>query len=279
LGACAEGALSDVTVVVTCFDYGRYLAEAVGSALAQEGGAPHVVVVDDGSTDPETLAVLERLPPEVTVVRQQNRGPAAARNVGFARAETPYLLALDADDRLAPGALTTLRRALESRSEAAFAYGLSRFFGDWEGILRFPPYDPYRLLYRHIVGLSALMRREVFARTGGYDESFPSFEDWEFWVNALAHGQRGVQVPEVTLEYRQHRRSKSQTDGRRYRAAFARLREKHADLYRERDRFAAESSLGALGRAAYRCYWGPRPVPAKLERSLYGLLWRPRRRG
>ena len=58
----------DVTVVISCFDYGRYLAEAVESALGQKGGAPHVIVVDDGSTEPTTLEVLGRLPPEVEVL-------------------------------------------------------------------------------------------------------------------------------------------------------------------------------------------------------------------
>ena len=79
-----------------------------------------------------------------------------------------------------------------------------RFFGDWEGELRFPPYDPYALLYRHTIGLSALARREVFEDTGGFDPDFRQFEDWELWVNALAHGWRGKQVDAVTVEYRRH---------------------------------------------------------------------------
>src|SRR3954453_18504566 len=75
----------DVTVVITCFNYGRFLSEAVDSALAQESGPPRVVVVDDGSTEPNTLAALERLPPEVMLVRIPNSGLSAARNAGVAR--------------------------------------------------------------------------------------------------------------------------------------------------------------------------------------------------
>ena len=67
------------------------------------------------------------------------------------------------------------------------------------GRLRFPDYDPYRLLYRHTIGLSALVRREVIADTGGFDPSFETYEDWELWVNALAHGWRGRRVEAVTL--------------------------------------------------------------------------------
>lgn len=263
----------DVTVVVACFNYGRFVREAVDSALDQEGGSPRVIVVDDGSTDADTAVVLDSLPASVEVVRQENRGAAAARNVGFARAETPYLIALDADDRLVPSALRQLREPLDAESELGFSYGFMRMFGAWNGVLRFPPYDPYKLLYRHMIGLSGLMRRELFEDTGGFDEAFTQFEDWELWVNALAHGWRGRQVDAVTLENRRHGTSKLREDRSRYRAAWRRMREKHARLYDERGRFVAQSDLGPAGRLVYRTFWGPRPMPALVETALHRLLW------
>ena len=255
----------DTTAVISCFNYGRYLREAVDSALAQ--GA-RVVVVDDGSTEP-----LPALPAEVDLIRQENQGVVAARNAGLARVQTPFVIVLDADDRLAPGALDALRAPLEANPKLGFAYGRMRFFGDWEGELRFPPYDPYALLYRHTIGLSALTRREVFVDTGGFDPAFEQFEDWELWVNALAHGWRGRQVDAVTVEYRRHEGSKHGSDRRVYRQAFGQLKAKHAALYRERDRLAADSALGPLGRFLHRSFWGPRPVPAALEQGLHRLLW------
>jgi glycosyltransferase involved in cell wall biosynthesis len=260
----------EVTVVVTCFDYGRFLLEAVSSAL-REGA--RVIVVDDGSTEP-----LPDLPPEVRLIRQENQGVARARNRGLAEVETPYALVLDADDRLVPGALELLRAPLEADPRLGYAYGRMRFFGDWEGELRFPPFDPYALLYRHIVGLSALARSEVFAQTGGFDPEFRQFEDWEHWVHALAHGWEGEQVDAVTVEYRRHPRSKHSQDRRAYRRAFRQLKAKHADLYRDRDRFASEGALGPFGRFLHRAYWGPRPMPARLEQGLYRLLWRRKNR-
>src|ERR1700678_3566386 len=91
----AMNANDDVTIVITCFNYGAFLAEAVDSALDQESGEPRVVVVDDGSPDRQTLAALERLPPRVELVRQSNAGVAAARNAGLALAGTPFVLVLD----------------------------------------------------------------------------------------------------------------------------------------------------------------------------------------
>jgi glycosyltransferase involved in cell wall biosynthesis len=265
--------MSDTTAVVACFNYGAYLREAVDSLLSQEGGAPQVVVVDDGSTDPATHAALDALPQEVELVRQANAGVVAARNAGLARARNPLVLFLDADDRLAPGALAAMRAALERHPDAAFAYGHQRFFGAWEGVMRFPPYDPLRLLDRHLIGLTALARREVFDETGGFDSAFEAFEDWELWLNALAHGHRGVLVDAVTLEYRRHSASKVGGDRRAYRGTRRRLREKHAALYASRRELARDSSLGPFGRLVYRWYWGLRPLPARLERALYGLLF------
>jgi glycosyltransferase involved in cell wall biosynthesis len=254
--------VSDVTVVIPCFNYGRFLGEAVDSAL-REGAA--VVVVDDGSTEP-----LPELPEEVELIRQENAGVARARNAGLARAQTPYVLVLDADDRLAPGALAALREPLAADPELGFAYGRMTFFGDWEGELRFPPYDPYALLYRHTIGLSALARREVFEQTGGFDPTFEQFEDWEFWLNALAHGWQGRQVDAVTVEYRRHPDSKQVRDRSAYRGAYRQLREKHAALYRSPPR----GRFNRLRRAWYRLFWGLRPVPARLETALHRLRWR-----
>jgi glycosyltransferase involved in cell wall biosynthesis len=266
--------MTDTTAVIACFNYGAYIGEAVRSLLDQEGGAPRVVVVDDGSTDPATHAALDGLPPEVEVVRQANAGVASARNAGLARASTPYVLFLDADDRLAPGALAVLRRTLDRHPGASFAYGHHRYFGDWTSTMRFPPYDPLRLLDRHLIGLTALARRELLDDTGGFDPAFDAFEDWELWVNALAHGHRGVRVDEVTLEYRRHGHSKLRVDRRDYREARRRMRQKHAALYESRAALARESSLGPAGRLVYRAYWGPRPLPAAVERRLYDRLLR-----
>ena len=263
----------DVTVVIANHDYGAFLREAVDSALAQSGGAPHVVVVDDGSTDPATLAVLDALPGAVRVLRQANAGPSAARNAGLAEVQTPFVLVMDADDRLPPDALAHLRPPLDADRRLGFTYGHRRFIGAWGGVIRFPPYDPLRLLDRHLIGLAALTRAEVIRDTGGFDPAFVHFEDWELWINAVAHGWRGHRVDAVTYEYRRHGTSKLGDDRRGYRAARRQLRAKHAALYERRRELARESTLTAPGRAVYRWFWGARPVPARVESALYAVLF------
>jgi glycosyltransferase involved in cell wall biosynthesis len=261
----------DVTAVIACFNYGRYLREAVESVLAQGARA---VVVDDGSTEPETHAALDSLPAEVHVIRQENRGVCAARNAGLALVDTRYAIVVDADDRLAPGALDAMRAPLDADPALGFAYGTMRFFGAWDGELRMPDYDAYRLLHRHTIGLTALMRREVVVDTGGFDPEFETYEDWELWLNALAHGWRGRRVDAVTLEYRRHATaSKQGADRRRYRRHYAALRSKHAALYARAGEMAREGRVGPLQRAVYRWFWGARPMPARLEAFVHRRLF------
>lgn len=268
----------DVTVVIPCFNYGRFLGDALNSLRGQAGGQPVMLVVDDGSTDPDTRAILAELPPEVQLLHQANNGLSAARNAGFRMAKTPLLMALDADDMLAPTALRALKRGLASDPTAGFAYGVTRFFGDWSGDMKMPGWDPYRLLYRHTIGPTALTRRELFDDTGGYDVEISKaivmgYEDWEFWLHALAKGWHGVKVPEVTFLYRRHGTTMLSGARREYRRWYRAIRAKHHELYRQRRELARQSELGAVGRAVYRFYWGPRPIPAAVEHQMYQVLW------
>lgn len=267
----------DVTVVISCFNYGAFLEEAVASVLGQQDGPPQVIVVDDGSTDPATAAALERLPARAQIIRQPNRGVCTARNAGLSAARTPYLLVLDADDRLTPSAVRLMRAPLDEQPDLGFAYGTARFFGAWEGRLHFPPYDPYKLLFRHTIGSTALMRREVFEQVGGFDPAFTGYEDWDFWLHALACDWQGRQVDGVTFEYRRHGDTKFSADRRQYRQWYRRLQRKYPELYAAsgRRRLAEQSSLGPLGRGVYRWWWGERPLPAAVEARLQALLWRP----
>ena len=95
-----------VTVIVPCHNLGAYLDEAVDSVFAQTFQDFDIIIVDDGSTDEATRRLLEGYDrPRTRVVRTENRGLPAARNVGLRLTSAPYLCALDADDRLAPTCL------------------------------------------------------------------------------------------------------------------------------------------------------------------------------
>jgi len=88
-----------VSVIVTCYNLGRFLDEAVESVLSQTFQDLEIVVVDDGSTEPETRRLLaDYRRPKTSVVHSENRGVSAAKNLGIAHTKGMYICALDADD-------------------------------------------------------------------------------------------------------------------------------------------------------------------------------------
>ena len=206
--AC-PGAAPRVSVVVTCYNYGRYLREAVGSVLAQTWRDYELIVVDDGSTDdtPQVLADIVARNPQapMRVLRQANSGqPAHARNRGIAEARGAYVLCLDADDLIAPTMLERCVAALEGDPGATIAYTDRLDFGAVTQLVRAAPWNPARLPRQNHVSYCALYRRRLWEEVGGYRANVKGCEDWDFWVAACARGHRGVYLPEPLFLYRRH---------------------------------------------------------------------------
>ena len=197
--------------VVTCHNLGAYLEETLDSLDAQSVQDFEVVIVNDGSTDGETcrlLAALER--PRTAVVHTERRGLPGARNLGVTHTTGALLAMVDADDLLEPTYLERSLTALDAAPGAAFASHWLRAFGDehWE----WTPADCTvpALLQTNTVNGAALVRREMFERLGGFDETMTDgCEDWEFWIRAVAAGFSGVIVPEFLFRYRRRADSMS----------------------------------------------------------------------
>ena len=148
------------------------------------------------------------------------------------------------------------------------------FFGAWSGKLTMPGWDPYRLLYRHTIGASALTRRELLDDVGGFDPEIRGFEDWELWLHALAKGWHGVRVPAVTVLYRQQRDATNFTSARReYRRWYGVIRAKHADLYARRPSLHAKASSGSSAGASIASTGVRVRSRLALEQRLYNALW------
>ena len=107
-----------VDIVIDNYNYGRFLGDAVGSALAQTHPATHVIVVDDGSDD-DSLAVLARFGDRIEVVAKANGGQASALNAGLDRCRGDIVMFLDADDELHPGTAAAVSAAFAEHPGAA----------------------------------------------------------------------------------------------------------------------------------------------------------------
>jgi len=188
-GGTAEGdAAPAVSVVIICYNHGRFLGEAIESVLAQSFRDREIVVVDDGSAD-ETPAVAARYP-SVRYLRQANQGMAAARNAGFEASRGRYVSFLDADDRLLPNALLEGAACLDRHPDCAFVSGHYRriaFDGSEIPTVLHPCVvnDHYRaFLAENYVGMHAtvLFRREAIESVSGFDAKLKACDDYDIYL-------------------------------------------------------------------------------------------------
>lgn len=226
-----------VSVVITCFNLGAYLDEAVQSVLDQTYQNFEILIVDDGSDDSVTRLLLASYRrPKTRIIPTTNSGVARARNLGLGEARGAYVSFLDADDLLEPTFLEKAVALLESDSSRAFASCWLKAFGQAEFSWTPERCDFPHLLAEDTVCTAALMQRDLVTTAGGFDDDprIDGYEDWELPVRLVAQGNQGLIIPEFLFRYRIRLDSKSaaRTTLPNHARVMEYMVEKHADLYR-----------------------------------------------
>jgi hypothetical protein len=199
-----------LSYIIPAFNAAATLGETLGSVLTQSCRAIEAIVVDDGSTD-GTARIARSCPDRrVSVIQQENRGLAGARNRGLAAAAAPAVCFLDADDSLEPRHAEAMLAALQGHDLAACWY---RMVGprleDLGWTIRPGDHDftPARMVeYNPIAVGSVVARVEVLARLGpdgAFDSRLVVHEDWDCWMRLTAAGARWAPVvAEALFDYR-----------------------------------------------------------------------------
>lgn len=225
-----------VSVVLTCFDLGRYLDEAVESVRAQTFRDFDLLIVDDGSTDPETLERLDGHRRHGTpVLRIDNRGLPGARNAGIRATRGDLVCCVDADDILEPTLLEKSVAALDADPGLTFVSHWLRAFGDEEWDWTPDSCDFPALLDVNTVNGAAPVRRAALEEVGFFDETLrEGCEDWDLWITLVERGHRGAILPEFLFRYRRRADSMSRlmNVGAAHPALYGRIVAKHEESYR-----------------------------------------------
>ena len=208
-----------VSVIIPCFNYGQFVADAVESVLNQTYQDLEVILVEGGSSALESRHLsLGQLQPRVRVLLQGHAQQVGAnRNLGILHARGRYVCCLDADDMLQP---TYIEKAvfLLERGGYDLVSSALRFFGSRDEFVPvLPRPDLTAMLEGNHVLTTAVFRRAFWEKAGGYQDTRPDeqgnvFEDWRLWVRFAALGARFVNLPrDPMLRYRSHGPSLSQT--------------------------------------------------------------------
>jgi glycosyltransferase involved in cell wall biosynthesis len=263
----------DVSVIIPCFNDGTTVREAVASAKTER--PREIIVVDDGSTDSQTLSVLDDLAAGgVTVLHQSNQGPAAARTHGLRHASSRLVFNLDADDLLVPGALVRMVSALDADQRLSLAWGDHERFGTvgYRYDPKAPSLDPWRITFVNEIGMSALIRRADIDAVGGWG-SGDLYEDWDLWMVMADRGHRGTNIGSAAIRYRvvaEPRRFRTAT--REHRAIIQRMRRRHGDLFAARRDNRRRSATGRPLKVAWTVIDAV-PLPGTAKRYiLYAAL-------
>lgn len=216
-----------VSVVIPCYNYGRYLRQCVESVIRdQPGVVVEVIIVDDKSTD-DSLTVARRLEGEYANVRvianEVNLGHIKTFNKGLDAVTAPYALLISADDLVTPGALTRAAELLEAEPSVGMVYGRAVEFRRelppsrtersswivWQGVdwLR----QRCRTGYNVVASPEVVMRTSIIRATGGYRSDIPHAGDFEMWLRTSAVSDVGFLAGVDQAYYRSHDHNMNKT--------------------------------------------------------------------
>ena len=195
------------SVLIPVYQAASTVGEAIASALAQTVPPHEVIVCDDGSTD-DLDGALAPYVQEVTLVRQPNRGAAAARNTALRHATGEFVSILDADDAYLPSRLEALtelgsaRPDLDILATDAYFEREGQIVGRFYGARDFPAGDQRRAILEWCFMFNPVVRRSHVLEIGGFDESLRTGEDWDCLLRLILRGARAGLVDEPLVRYR-----------------------------------------------------------------------------
>jgi glycosyltransferase involved in cell wall biosynthesis len=257
-----------VSVVIPCYNYGRYLPGCVDSVVGQKGVLARVLIIDDTSTDDsaEVGRALAAQHPEVTFRHHEtNKGHIATYNEGLLEwADGDYVTLLSADDMLTPGALGRAVAIMEAHPRVGMVYGRQLDMVDDEALPTLSGKERRPIVMeggrwltrrcREAVNVvptpGTVLRTSVQKQVGGYDPALPHAGDFEMWLRVAAVSDIGYVRGVPQGLYRIHRASMSQEV---YRHRLADVRQRKMVFDAVFDTYAAEATKAGIDRDdAYR---------------------------
>ena len=202
-----------VSIIIPTYNYGRFIAEAIESALIQTYRADEIIVVDDGSTDDTEMRV-KRFGERVRYIKQQNSEVSAARNKGIDNSSGDLIAFLDADDTWMPEKIEKQVAKFAEDAEIGLVHCGMREFDSTTGATIELHLDGGEGWVAEDIALgekcvitgpggSIVVRRKVFEDVGGFDTRLKNGEDWEFCLRVARKYKIGF-VRELLVDYRNH---------------------------------------------------------------------------
>ena len=230
-----------VSVIIPCYNRQDFIKETIDSVINQTYVNIEIIAVDDGSSD-GTRSIIDTYRNQITILEHPgriNKGQSAAINLGLKHCTGEYVAILDSDDVFCPEKIEKQVRILDSMPEIGIVYGNGFYINERSEKLYeiFPDShketnDPVRMLLECYFNIpsNSLVRKSVYDRTGGYDESMRSSQDHDMGIRIM-EVTRAYYINDILWYYRRHGDSQSGRHAmRRWQTGF-RILEKAVQRY------------------------------------------------
>lgn len=194
-----------VSVIIPYYNDGLYIDEAVDSILKQTHQHIEIIIVNDGSTDEFSIHQINNYTkPKTTVIHQENKGGAAARNTGFQNANADFVLTLDGDDMFESTFIEKAIKILSENQNVAAVSAWAKGFGERTFLWKLTGGTVENFVSNNQCVACALIRKTVWQEVKGYNEKLRNqYEDWDFWLRITQLGYIVHVINEPLFLYRQ----------------------------------------------------------------------------
>lgn len=224
-----------VSVIIPCYNQGKYIKEAIDSVLNQTYKNIEIVIINDGSTDNSSQIISNLISDKSNIKfidNKENNGIIYARNFAIDEASGEYILPLDADDIIKPSYIEKAVKILEERSDIGIVYGKVKFFGAKNSIWDLQKFDKEKMIFVNQIVCSALFRKEDFYKAGKYkDYMKKGCEDWDLWLSFIELGLGVYQIDEILFLYRQYKKEEHRSCDVDRVEVLCKLWKNHPNLY------------------------------------------------
>ena len=225
-----------VSIVIPYYNGGEFVRETVVSAISQSYKNIEIIIVDDGSTEEDSIRIFDQLEhPLLKKIRTKNQGLPLARNTGISLANGVFILPLDCDDLISNTYVQCAIEQFELNENLGIVYSHASFFGSVNKYWELPEYEKINFLTSNCIFCSAFFKKADWKEVGGYkSDMIYGMEDYDFWLSLIGMGREVMRLPEVHFFYRKHGNSMiSNLTQEKIHYSFGRIFERHRKLYSE----------------------------------------------
>jgi len=224
----------EISVIIPCYNHGKYLDQAVESILNQSFKNLEIIIINDGSTDEFTNELLSNYPkPKTSIIHLKNSGPAIARNIAIEKSQGKYIFPLDADDYIEETYLEKAFQILENSPKIGIVGSWFEEFEMRNARIQCLKNRLEDFVIKNGVLNGALYRKICWIEAGGYDPKLTGSEDWDFWIQILKNKWSLHIIPEYLYFYRILDDSRERTASRQRIEVMMQIVSKHIELFKD----------------------------------------------